>query len=296
MNPYTLGWKLDQEISIKEFLKEQGISRRALSKIKYAGGSIVVNGKEQNVRYILKENDELQVFFPEEKINPQMKGENIPLSIIYEDEDCIILDKPAYMNTIPSHDHPSGSVANGLVYYYEKNNIHSAVHIVTRLDRNTSGLVLIAKHRHAHHLFSLMQQQRQIDRTYEAIVQGVLQQSTFTIDAPIGRKSTSIIEREVRSDGQEAITHLSLIQAFSTYSHVRLVLETGRTHQIRVHMAHIGHPLLGDHLYGSNDDRISRQALHCRKLQFIHPMSREKLEFTSELPKDIKNLLLHSVI
>ena len=292
--PYSISWIVEKEDDgkeIKAFLSEEGISRRALTDIKFTGGKITVNGVEETVRCRLRERDRLVVVFPPELLSGSMVGEGIPLEIIYEDSDIIIINKPPYMSTIPSREHPSGTLANALVYYYEKKEVRAAVHIVTRLDRNTSGLVLVAKHRHAHHLLSLMQQEYSIHRTYEALVSGVLLQETKTIDAPIGRKSDSIIEREVRDDGKKAITHLDLLAQFGDYAHIRLRLETGRTHQIRVHMSHIGHPLLGDDLYGGKIEKIDRQALHCAQLQFFHPLQKREMTFGAQLPNDMNILL-----
>ncbi|MCR2820979.1 RluA family pseudouridine synthase [Lederbergia panacisoli] len=295
MDPYSLKWtieKKDEGQTIKEYLYIKGISKRALTDIKFTGGSIIVNGQEQNVRYLLKEFDVLIIEFPPEEINERMKGEDISLSICYEDDDIIVVEKPPYMNTIPSRDHPIGSLANALVYHYEKAGNASAIHIVTRLDRNTSGLVLIAKHRHAHHLLSLQQQKGQIRRYYEAFAENEFDEVIGCIDAPIGRKPTSIIEREVRADGQSAVTHYRLIRNYPHFSHVQLELETGRTHQIRVHMAHLGHPLLGDDLYGGNQKIINRQALHCKELHFIHPFKQIELIFSSALPDDMEMLII----
>lgn len=294
MNHYSLKWtieKTDAGQIIKEFLNAQGISRRALTDIKFTGGSIKVNGQEQNVRYLLKEYDVVVIDFPPEEINEKMKGENIPLSICYEDRDIIVLEKPAYMSTIPSREHPTGSLANALVYYYEQTGNSSAIHIVTRLDRNTSGLVLIAKHRHAHHLLSMQQQRGKIRRYYEAFAENAFDVMKGCVDAPIGRKPSSIIEREVRKDGQKAVTHFEVIRTYHDFSHIRLDLETGRTHQIRVHMAYLGHPLLGDDLYGGNEKVIQRQALHCKELHFEHPIKGSKLSFTASLQLDMETII-----
>ncbi|MCJ8006009.1 RluA family pseudouridine synthase [Lederbergia wuyishanensis] len=294
MDYYSLKWtieKADAGQIIKEFLYTKGISRRALTNIKFTGGSIKVNGEEQNVRYLLKEFDVLIVDFPPEELNERMKGENIPLSIYFEDQDIIVLEKPPYMSTIPSREHPTGSLANALVYYYERTNNTSAIHIVTRLDRNTSGLVLIAKHRHAHHLLSLQQQNGKIQRYYEAFAEKAFDEISGCVDVPIGRKQSSIIEREVREDGQKAVTYFEVIRNYPEFSHIRLKLETGRTHQIRVHMSYLGHPLLGDDLYGGNQKIIGRQALHCRELCFEHPITRKELSFIAPLPLDMETII-----
>ncbi|WP_286231258.1 RluA family pseudouridine synthase [Neobacillus mesonae] len=292
---FQLNWVMDDSNSgllIKDFLKNEEISRTALTDIKFKGGSILVNGEAVNVRYKLQTGDELTVIFPPETPSEGAKGEDVPLSILFEDEFILVVNKPAEMNTIPSREHPSGSLANALVGYYDKLGFCAAPHIVTRLDRNTSGIVLVAKHRHVHHLFSLMQRKGLVHRTYEAFASGVILETSGTITAPIGRKGDSIIEREVRDDGQYACTHYRALQRHHSFTRVELRLETGRTHQIRVHMAFLGHPLVGDDLYGGPISTvIQRQALHCKKINFIHPFLRKEMTFTASLPSDMEKFL-----
>lgn len=294
MAPFTIKHhikKNDNGKMLREFLTEQGVSRRALTAIKFRGGSIQVNGTPVNVRYILRESDVLEVVFPQELPSESLSSESLSLDIVYEDSDIIVIDKPPYMNTIPSREHPNGSLANGLMHHYRRSGVVASPHIVTRLDRNTSGLVLAAKHRHAHHILGQMQRESELGREYEGLAEGCLQDNEGTIDAPIGRKETSIIEREVREDGKKAITHYEVLDQYKEYAHIRLKLETGRTHQIRVHMAFLGHPLLGDGLYGGRKDLIGRQALHCSRIQFIHPLSKDQMVFHSQLPGDLSRLL-----
>jgi 23S rRNA pseudouridine1911/1915/1917 synthase len=291
---FQLSWSINEKDEgklIKDFLKEQAISRTALTDIKFKGGSILVNEKEVNVRYKLKLEDELVLYFPPEIPSEGVSGESIPLDIIYEDDYLLVVNKPPAMNTIPSREHPAGSLANALVGYYDTIGITATSHIVTRLDRNTSGLVLIAKHRHVHHLFSEAQKRGQVKRTYEAFASGILSDDQGRIEEPIGRKDDSIIEREVRADGQYACTNFRVFDRYEGFTHLELQLETGRTHQIRVHMAFWGHPLLGDDLYGGETTLISRQALHCRRLRFFHPFLLDEMEFSCELPKDMKRLI-----
>ncbi|RST59653.1 RluA family pseudouridine synthase [Siminovitchia terrae] len=295
MSNFTLEWVISNEDAgkdIKTFLSKEHISRRALTDIKFAGGYISVNGKEQNVRYFLNEGEKLEIAFPPEPVNPHLKQEHIQLDIFYEDRDIIVINKPPYMSTIPSREHPSGSVANALAYYNEHHgSMKAAVHIATRLDRNTSGLLLVAKHRHAHHLFGLQQGESKIHRAYEGIATGRFENKNAEIDAPIGRKQTSIIEREVREDGKRAVTFYEVKKQLKGAVLVKLKLETGRTHQIRVHLSHIGHPLLGDELYGGPMESIKRQALHCSELAFLHPLTRKEMFFKAPLPQDMQMLL-----
>ncbi len=295
MSHYFIEWVISKEDAgkdIKTFLSKEHISKRALTDIKFAGGYISVNGKEQNVRYCLNEGEKLEIAFPPEPINSQLKQEQIELDILYEDRDILVINKPPYMSTIPSREHPSGSVANALAYYYEHHGrMKAAVHIVTRLDRNTSGLLLVAKHRHAHHLFGLQQGESNIHRAYEGIAAGSFEKQNAVIDAPIGRKQTSIIEREVRADGKRAVTFYEVKKPLEGAVLVKLTLETGRTHQIRVHLSHIGHPLLGDELYGGPMENMKRQALHCSELAFSHPLTKKELIFNAPLPQDMQLLM-----
>ncbi|KIP21693.1 Ribosomal large subunit pseudouridine synthase D [Anoxybacillus ayderensis] len=276
---------------VREFLKEKHISKTALTDIKFKGGNIEVNGASVTVRYVLKEGDEVCVSFPPEQKSADMAAEPIPLSIVYEDDYVIVLDKPPHMSTIPSREHPNGTIANALLFHYEKQQLQTTVHIVTRLDRDTSGLVLVAKHRHVHHLLSEQQKQGKVKRRYEAVCHGYVTPLVRTIDAPIGRKGDSIIERQVRPDGQRAVTHYEVLQQKNEMTHVSIQLETGRTHQIRVHFSHIGHPLVGDDLYGGSRARIDRQALHSCELTFFHPFVERMMTFHSPLPDDIARLL-----
>ena len=219
-----------------------------------------------------------------------MRPEHLPLKIVYEDEAILVIDKRAGMATIPSIHHPSQTVATAVLAYYERRNIPFTVHIVTRLDRETSGLVLVAKHRYSHSLLSMEQINGSIERGYDAIVEGVLEQPDGVIDAPIGRKEGSIIERTVRADGKKAITHYETVQQTKTHSLINVKPETGRTHQIRVHFSFIGHPLAGDDLYGGSRDIINRQALHCSTIRFLHPLTKKRMEFHASLPNDMTGL------
>ena len=281
----------DQGKLLREFLKEKEISKSALTDIKFKGGFISVNGQEVNVRYSLKSADAVKIEFPAEVPSEGMKGEEIPLSIVYEDQYLLVVNKPSGMNTIPSREHPYGSLASGLIGYYQSNEITATTHIVTRLDRDTSGLVLIAKHSHVHHLFSKQQRSGGVKRSYEAFAEGKVIQDEGMVEAPIARKPDSIIEREVHPDGQYACTLFEVNERYQNFTHLKLRLKTGRTHQIRVHMSSIGHPLLGDTLYGGKRDLIQRQALHCRELTFMHPFLHKQLHFTASLPDDMDKVL-----
>ncbi|MGE7876307.1 RluA family pseudouridine synthase [Peribacillus muralis] len=291
---FSMTWSVFEEDSgslLREFLSKCDISKRALTDIKFKGGFILVNGNDVTVRERIEAGDLVTVIFPPEQASEGLLPEPIPLDVKYEDEFVLVVVKPPSMNTIPSREHPNGSLANGLAGYYKKTGIQATIHIVTRLDRDTSGLVLIAKHRHIHHLLSEQQKMGQVKRRYQAIAEGLVAGPGGVIEAPIGRKSTSIIEREVRKDGRYACTLFEVLAHTASHTFLKLELQTGRTHQIRVHMAHIGHPLAGDDLYGGRRAEIDRQALHCFELKFLHPFTKKMMMFQEELPEDMKDLL-----
>lgn len=289
---FTLSFKAQHEGQLlREAISTFGISKRALTDIKFNGGEILVNGIVRNVRYSLKLTDEITVKFPPEQVSDGLLAQDGPLDILFEDEQLLVINKPPYESTIPSREHPDGSLANYVAGYFKRQNLHSTVHIVTRLDRDTSGVVCIAKHRHIHHVMSGLQQAGCVHRTYEAIAHGFVESQSIV--APIGRKEISIIEREVRADGQFAHTDVSVLKHFKVngecYSHIQLHLHTGRTHQIRVHMAHIGHPLAGDELYGGKRDIIARQALHCH--QVVIEQANGEVVYLSRLPQDMAQIV-----
>ncbi|WP_027408907.1 RluA family pseudouridine synthase [Anoxybacteroides tepidamans] len=294
MTHFTLQWVITEQNEgklVRDFLKEQHISKTALTDIKFHGGAIEVDGRPVTVRHRLRAGEMLVVHFPPEERSSDMEPEPLSLDIVYEDDYVLVVNKPPYMSTIPSREHPSRTLANALLHYYNEQKLASTVHVVTRLDRDTSGLVLIAKHRHVHHLLSELQKRGHVKRKYEAICHGDLEKEEGTIDAPIGRKGDSIIEREVREDGQRAVTHFRVLGRFGRYTHVSLELETGRTHQIRVHLAHLGHPLLGDELYGGSREMINRQALHSKELSFFHPFHQKIYKFQCPLPDDMRQMI-----
>lgn len=291
LTPFTLTYTAKREELLREALRSWGISKRTLAAVKYGGGRICVNGQEQTVRHVLEVGDSVSVEFPNEERSAGLIAEEGDLRIIYEDAALLVVDKRAGQNTIPSREHPGGSLANEAAHHFAENGIPGTIHVVTRLDRDTSGLVCIAKNRHIHHMLSEQQKAKVMERRYEAVAHGRLIDEQLTIIAPIGRKNTSIIEREVRDDGQYAETHVKRLGENEDFSHLQLELKTGRTHQIRVHLAHIGHPLVGDDLYGGKRTTIARQALHCTELRFIHPVTFEEIQLTSPLRNDMQQLL-----
>ena len=292
---FRLRFQVDEEgMLLREFLHSKGISKRTLTATKYEGGQLTVNGSEQNVRHRLQVGDEVVIIFPPEQPSEGLHPEDGALDIIYEDEAILIVNKPAGQSTIPSRDHPGGTVANLVAGKFAHDGLPTTVHIVTRLDKDTSGLICIAKNRHIHHLLSEQMIASGFHRQYVAIVEGQVQEKRFTIEQPIGRKDGSIIERMVRDDGQFARTDVEVLHHFEQddqkLTTIALVLHTGRTHQIRVHLKWAGYPLAGDDLYGGTLRWIRRQALHCAVLRFTHPLTGADLQFTSHMPADMQEI------
>ena len=292
MTNITLKYVVKKEQLLREFLLENNISRKTLTRIKFdSDGSIKVNGNEENVRYFLKVDDRVEITLPSEDYSEFVRFINKPIDIVYEDEYFMIVNKEINLPSIPSRNMEDESLLERVNYYFREKNINSIPHIVTRLDKNTSGLVLIAKHRHIHALFSNLS----IDKYYTALVNGKIKDNAI-VEAPIRRVSSSIIEREVGEGGEYDKNEYWLEEYISglDISVVRLKLYTGKTHQIRVHMKYEGHPLLGDELYGGDASLIKRQALNCSNLAFIHPITREFIDIKVEIPADMKKVIEYS--
>ncbi|WP_096199069.1 RluA family pseudouridine synthase [Bacillus sp. FJAT-45350] len=295
MNSLSIEWKVNSEDDgklLRQFLREDKlISKRALADVKFSGGAIFVNGEESTVRRTLVAGDVVLITFPDEVRSTAIRPEEIPLEIIYEDDHFLIVNKPAGMATIPSREHPSGTLANAVLAYYDVIESRSTFHAVNRLDRDTSGIVVIAKHRYAHDLLSRQQKDGRLKRQYLIIAEGQLPEECGTIRAPIGRKDGSIIEREVREDGQHAITHYKVVRRTRAWTVASVKLETGRTHQIRVHFSSIGHPLAGDDLYGGRKNFIERQALHSIETSFYHPFKEKTITLKAPIPIDLEQFM-----
>ncbi len=291
MSRISIRWHVAPEEDgqlLRDFLRNsKQISRKALADIKFQGGEMIVNGEDVNVRAMVKSGDVVEIIFPPENRSQYIKLSPVPLTIIYEDEHMLVIDKPHGLPTIPPQNKDEPSLAGAILYYYEQHHIPTTFHAVNRLDKDTSGLLLIAKHRYVHDQFVRLQQKRGISRTYQALVHGNVVRKTGTINKPIARKDGSIIERTVSQTGQRAVTHFSVLDQKINGALIQLKLETGRTHQIRVHMSSIGHPLFGDSLYGGSNEQIERQALHASSITFEHPLLKETMHFTAPLPADM---------
>lgn len=290
----TLEYQIDcdsQGSTIKYFLKSKGYSAGNLIALKKYESGILVNGQPAHVNQLLNPDDILTINIMEETASEKINPVNLPLDIVYEDEDLLVINKPAGMPIHPSVNNYDTSVANALAWYFDRQGIPFVFRCVNRLDKDTSGLTIVAKHFVSAGILSSMVAEKgnPIRREYLAIVRGSLTPPSGTIDIPIGRKPGSVIERMVDfENGERAVTHYKLIEEANGHSLVSLQLETGRTHQIRIHMGHIGYPLIGDYLYNPDREFISRQALHSHKLTFMHPITGTHMEFTAPLPQDMR--------
>ncbi|HGD4669168.1 TPA: RluA family pseudouridine synthase, partial [Streptococcus agalactiae] len=263
----------EERCKVKTLLKSHDVSRGLLAKIKYRGGKIFVNGEEQNAIFLLEIGDVVTIDIPDEPSHETLEPVPHDLDIVYEDDHFLILNKPFGFASIPSSIH-SNTIANFIKHYYVSNNYaNQQVHIVTRLDRDTSGLMLFAKHGYAHARLDKQLQAKAIEKRYYALVSGSGDLAdSGDIIAPIARDVDSIITRRVHESGKYAHTSYQVVARYGDVRLVDIKLHTGRTHQIRVHFAHIGFPLLGDDLYGGRMDLgINRQALHCHSLSFYDP-------------------------
>ena len=281
--------------TIRSFLLCRGYSKSVLIHLKKTDYGILRNGVWAYVNDILSAGDTLTVTL----LEPASDGilpRRLPLSVVYEDEDILIVDKPADMPVHPSLNNYENTLANAVMYYFNEQDIPYTFRCINRLDRDTTGLTILAKNMLSGAILSRQMVLRQIHRTYLAIVKGLTPPSG-TIDAPIARKAESLIERTVDfASGEPAVTHFTRLDHRNGLSLLALRLETGRTHQIRVHMKHIGFPLIGDFLYYPDFSQIKRQALHSYRLDFTHPVTNEACSFSAPLPDDMRQLFPGDII
>ncbi len=277
--------------TLLSFLKGKNYSSQIITHLKRTKNGILLNGAWGRVRDILHTGDELTIQLIEQESSENIVPTNLPLDIVYEDEDILVINKATNTPIHPSQGNYDNTLANAVAYYYKQKREYFTYRCINRLDRDTTGILIIAKHMYSASLLSDMISRREIHREYLAIATGEVPE-IGTIIAPIGRVDGSTIERHVDEEhGDYACTHYQRLAYNNGYSLVSLKLETGRTHQIRVHMKHIGHPLPGDFLYNPDYSVIERQALHSHKLSFKHPISGELLEFVADLPEDMKKII-----
>ena len=286
------GVRLDKFIADADI----GVSRSAAAALIESGG-VSLNGKGANKKQKLKENDEVTVQIPD-PVPHEAKAENIPLDIVYEDSDLLVVNKPKGMVVHPAAGNYDGTLVNALLYHCgdSLSGINGVMRpgIVHRIDKDTSGLLIVAKNDESHKILSGQIKEHSFSREYEAVVWGNVREDEGTVNAPIGRNPNDRKKMCITpKNSKEAVTHYSVIARYKGYTHIRCVLETGRTHQIRVHMASLGHPVAGDLVYGVKSERapVEGQCLHAKKIGFVHPTTGEYMEFDSELPAYFNNFL-----
>ena len=279
-------------LRVEQFLRRKRYSGQNLSEIKRMPKSILVNGVHYYMRQELSTGDHLQVRICETQNSEKIPPTKLALDIIYEDEDLLVLNKPAGMPIHPSLNNYTNSIANALAYYFQSQGKPFIFRCCNRLDRDTSGLTIVSKHLVSGSILSDMTKYRKVHREYLAIVRGSVTPSEGTIQAPLGRKDGTIIERTVDWEhGEDAVTHYKVVKEANWHSLVSLHLETGRTHQIRIHMKYLGYPLIGDYLYNPDMEYMTRQALHSHHMEFTHPITGEHMSFTAPLPEDMARVM-----
>lgn len=265
------------------------ISSRLIRKCKNHK-NIWLNGHTGSVNRIVREGDVISMLLDhdENTFDPNP----IPVTALYEDGDILAVEKQPFLVVHPTKGHPEGTLANALSHFQYQRGQNYKIRFINRLDRDTSGIVLIAKNAYAQQIISEQMQANLVDKVYVAIVEGVMTDDQGTIDLPIEREEALDIKRIVMEDGLPSVTHYTVLERFDNATLVNIQLETGRTHQIRVHFSHIGHPVLGDVLYGASSTLINRQALHCHQMAFKPPREPEKICVTSEIPEDMSQAII----
>ena len=282
----------DDGLRIELYLKRKGYSHQNIVSIKHMPESVLLNGVFSYMNQTLHTGDILTIQISEMQSSEKVPPVNLPLPIVYEDEDIIVINKPAGMPIHPSLNNYTNSMANALAWYYREQGKPFIFRCSNRLDRDTSGLTVVAKHLVSGNILSSMVARREFHREYLAIVRGSVTPESGTINAPLARKEGTIIERTVDWErGETAITHYQVLEEKNGHSLVSLRLETGRTHQIRIHMKYLGFPLIGDYLYNPDMEYMARQALHSHRIAFMHPITGKPMEFTAPLPEDMASVL-----
>lgn len=274
--------------TLEDFLYSNGISGRLFRRL-FKNNNIYVNGENTRKELLLKEGDTVSLVIEDEK--EDTLPQPIPLNIIYEDWDLIVLNKQPYIVVHPTKSHQINTISNGLSYYFKTNGIKRKIRFVNRLDMNTSGILIVAKSPFAHQQVALQFERNEVEKKYIAVVNGVVEKDEDIIDLPIGREEERSVKKTVTSEGKNAITKYRVIERYKNASLLDVQIFTGKSHQIRVHLNHIGHPIIGDTLYFEPSEKIQRQALHSYYLKFRLPRNKELKEFKAPIPDDIKNLI-----
>ena len=288
--------KKNKYANLKEILKcHFEISERLLAKLK-RNQKILLNGIPVSINSSINTNDTVLVDLDFEEESENIVALKMDLNILYEDEALLIINKPFGIPVHPSILHFEDSLSNGVKFYFNSINLYKKIRPVNRLDKDTSGIVIFAKNEYIQESLIKQMKNNTFKKEYLSILEGHLEKAYDTINAPIARKEGSIIEREINSNGERAVTHYKLIKKFNKndkkLSLVKFILETGRTHQIRLHSRYVGHPILGDSLYGNSSVLISRQALHAYKITFVNPITKRIICIETDLPEDMKKIII----
>lgn len=290
-------WQYDHQTprKLRSALKMSGVTSSLMKVAIYHGGQMLINGQPKWAVDMVHQGDQYSIVIPPEEANDHVDESSAPINIAYEDRDFLVLNKPAGVATVPAHNVPvADSLVNRVKYYYHQQKYENQVtHVATRLDKDTSGLVVFPKHRFAHAVLDRQLKKHQVKKNYYALVSGRLSTSHGYIDAPIRRDPDSFVKRQVAPDGKPSVTEYWLEEAHADRSLVKIRLHTGRTHQIRVHFSFLGHPLVGDDMYGAPaaSDLINRQALHCYWMQFYSPFKQDWITVTAPVPADFQRAL-----
>lgn len=296
MKAYNLIFDDGESRRLDVYVAENAEVTRSYAATLIADNNVTVNGKTVSKNTKLKNGDTIEITIPEPKEYSAIP-ENIPLDVVYEDNDLLVVNKPKDMVVHPAAGNLQGTLVNALLYHCgdSLSGINGVMRpgILHRIDKNTSGLLIVAKNDTAHLFLAEQIKEHSFTREYEAVVYGNLKDDSGTIDAPIARHPQKRKQMAIVSGGRNAVTHYTVIERFGDFTHVRLKLETGRTHQIRVHMASIGHAVAGDEVYGPKKviTKLGGQCLHAKKIGFIHPTTHKYMEFESDLPEYFKDFL-----
>ncbi len=288
----------DEGLLLQKYLERvQGISAKAVRRLKHQG-AVLLNGQKTRMNVHVRAGDQIVLQYPPKEASSYLAPEPLAVDIIYEDKEIMVVNKPSHQCVHPTKGYPGGTLANGVLYHWQVKGEAAQLHLVNRLDRDTSGLLLIAKSAYAAQQLFTQQKSREIKKSYLALVTGRVEKTEGTLDFPIAKLPGRTTRRIVAGHGQSAVTHYKVRGRFKDrangqdYSYLSVFPETGRTHQIRVHFSHWGYPLAGDELYGGQIPAgLKRQFLHANYLAFYHPLTKEKMEFCQELPGDLADYL-----
>lgn len=291
-----------ENLSMEKYLRSRKkLSAKAVRRLKHHG-IVLLNGNNALMKDVVNKGDIIELFYPPEKVSPYLRPQSMELNIIYEDSDFIVIDKPAGICVHPNKNHPEDTLANGVLYHLQEQGINATAHFVNRLDKDTSGIVLLAKSNYSAQQFYHQQEKSQIKRKYQALVWGNMTEEYGTIKLPLQKEEGRTTKRYVDMAGKNAITKYRIIKRYKEFTYLEIVLDTGRTHQIRAHLFHTGFPLVGDAIYGKKDaagerlgvvSKLKRQFLHAYQISFKHPRNGELLEYVSPLAKDLQETLNH---